>query len=176
MLIIPTKAKKLKSLAYREPTKQRTHSIFKIFAQEQSKISANRCHAAIYYGVKRNTGNLDILIEPTKENGAKLIDALKENELEIPEIKPEEFEQKLVLAFGLEPDAVDILNYTPGLDFETTFRNSIEVDFSGLKVRMIDIRDLITNKEHLNREGEKSYLDKYDVEVLKKILQKRNTE
>lgn len=127
-------------------------------------------------GVRRNTGDLDILIEPTKENGAKLIDALKENELEIPEIKPEEFEQKLVLAFGLEPDAVDILNYTPGLDFETTFRNSIEVDFSGLKVRMIDIRDLITNKEHLNREGEKSYLDKYDVEVLKKILQKRNTE
>ena len=133
-------------------------------------------HAAIYYGVRRNTGDLDILIEPTKDNGAKLIAALKENELEIPEIKPEEFEQKLVLAFGLEPDAVDILNYTPGLDFETTFQNSILVDFSGLKVHMIDIRDLIRNKEQLNREGEKSYLDKYDIEVLKKILQKKKTE
>jgi hypothetical protein len=30
-------------------------------------------HAAIYYGVRRTTGDLDILIEPTKENGAKVM-------------------------------------------------------------------------------------------------------
>jgi len=32
--------------------------------------------AAIYYGVNRNTGDLDILIEPTQSNGSKLIKAL----------------------------------------------------------------------------------------------------
>jgi hypothetical protein len=73
-----------------------------------------------------------------------------------------------VLTFGLEPDAVDILNYTPGIEFHTAFSNSVITDFSGLKIRIIDIRDLIKNKENLRRSDEKSFLDKYDVEVLKK--------
>ena len=132
-------------------------------------------HAAIYYGVNRNTGDLDILIEPTRQNGEKLIKALSSVGLIIPEISPEEFERELVLAFGFEPDAVDILNYTPGLDFETTYSNSILLDFDGIKLKMIDIRDLIRNKESLNRHGDKAFLDKYDAEVLKKILEQKKS-
>lgn len=125
-------------------------------------------HAAIYYGVNRNTGNLDILIEPSSSNGKRIVEALKSIHLDVPDFKPEEFEEKLVLSFGLEPDAVDILNFTPGLEFPQVFNNSKEIDFEGLCLHMIDIRDLIHNKESLNRSGEKAYLDKYDVEVLKK--------
>lgn len=133
-------------------------------------------HAAIYYGVNRNTGDLDILIEPSSENGQRLIKALADMKLEIPEIKPEEFTQKLVLSFGLEPDAVDILNYTPGINFELAYVNSIIINFSGLNINMIDIRDLIRNKESLKRKDEKSHLDKYDAEILKKILKEKNEE
>lgn len=130
-------------------------------------------HAAIYHGVNRNTGDLDILIEPTKENGGKLIQALQFIKLEIPDTQPEEFEKPLVLAFGFAPDAVDILNYTPGVDFKEVFENSVEVDYEGLKVNMIDIRDLIKNKAALNRTGDKAHLDNYDLAVLKTIIEKR---
>jgi len=130
-------------------------------------------HAAIYYGVHRNTGDLDILIEPTVINGNKVLQALRSLKLEVPEIKPEEFKSKLILSFGLEPDAVDILNYTPGIDFEPVFQNSIEVKFNELKIRMIDVRDLLKNKEALQRTGEKAYLDKYDIKVLKRIIEKK---
>jgi hypothetical protein len=133
-------------------------------------------HAAIYYGVNRNTGDLDILIEPTAENGKLLVSALKENGLDVPEILPEEFEKELVLTFGLEPDAVDILNYTPGIEFNSAYANSVAVDFLNLRIRIIDIRDLIKNKERLRRKGEKSLLDKYDAEVLKKILKRKAEE
>jgi len=129
-------------------------------------------HAAIYYGVNRNTGDLDILIEATAENGNRLLKALKAIGLEVPDISPKEFEEKLVLSFGLEPDAVDILNYTPGIEFTLAYENAKETDFSGVKTKIIDIRDLIKNKEHLKREGEKSLLDRYDVEVLKKVLKR----
>lgn len=132
-------------------------------------------HAAIYYGVNRNTGDLDILIEPTQQNGQKLIKALASVGLIIPEIKPEEFEKELVLAFGFEPDAVDILNFTPGLEFETTYKNGIDIEFNGVQLKVIDIRDLIRNKENLNRKGEKSHLDKFDAEILKKILQQKQS-
>ena len=130
-------------------------------------------HAAIYYGVNRNTSDIDILIEPTRENGSKLLNALTSIKLDIPEIKLEEFESQLVLSFGFEPDAVDILNYTPGLEFETTYANSHQIDFDGVSLRIIDIRDLLKNKENLKREGLKSHLDKYDAEVLKKIIERR---
>ena len=130
-------------------------------------------HAAIYYGVNRNTGDLDILIEPSIENGLRLITALKKTGLEVPEISPAEFQSKLVLSFGLEPDAVDILNYTPGIEFSSAYANAVEAVFSGINLRIIDIRDLIKTKESLQRHGEKSQLDKYDVEVLKKILKRK---
>jgi hypothetical protein len=133
-------------------------------------------HAAIYYGVNRNTGDIDILIEPTRENGERLLDALKKMELEIPEIKPNEFEGNLVLSFGFEPDAVDILNKTPGVEFNEAFQDANIVDFSGLKIPIINIKDLIRNKELLQRDGEKSLLDKYDAEVLKKILKRSQKE
>lgn len=130
-------------------------------------------HAAIYYGVNRNTGDIDILIEPTQENGQRLLNALKKIGLEIPEIELVEFENKLVLSFGLPPDAVDILNYTPGIEFHSAFSNAQVMNFSNLKIPIIDIKDLINNKEQLKREGEKSHLDKYDAEVLKNILKRK---
>jgi predicted nucleotidyltransferase len=130
-------------------------------------------HAAIYYGVNRNTGDLDILIEPTAENGLKLVEALREIGLEVPDINPSEFETRLVLSFGFVPDAVDILNYTPGIEFSSAYKNSHEINFSDIPVKIIDIHDLIRNKENLKREGERSLLDKYDAEVLKKILKRR---
>ena len=147
--------------------------LLKSLLQHEVKFILIGGHAAIYYGVNRNTGDLDILIEPTAENGLKLMEAFRKIGLEVPDIKPSEFETKLVLSFGFEPDAVDILNYTPGIEFSSAYKNSREVNFSNLRLKIIDIHDLIRNKENLKREGEKSLLDKYDAEVLKKILKRK---
>ncbi|MFM7485358.1 MAG: hypothetical protein ACKO13_00420, partial [Cytophagales bacterium] len=74
-------------------------------------------HAAIYHGVNRNTGDLDVFTEPTIKNGRLLLQALTHLQLQIPEIKDEEWNSQLVLSFGFEPEAIDILNFAPGLDF-----------------------------------------------------------
>lgn len=129
--------------------------------------------AVLFYGVHRNTGDLDILIEPTAENGARLILALKKMNLKLPELRPEEFENELVLAFGFEPEAVDIMNKTAGIEFESAYKNAKTVSVEDVRVKVIDIADLIRNKELLNREGEKKYLDKFDAESLKKIQRKK---
>jgi hypothetical protein len=78
-----------------------------------------------------------------------------------------------VLSFGFEPDAIDILNYSPGISFDEVYKNSIKVNQEGVEIPIIDIRDLIKNKEALNRTGEKAHLDRYDIEVLKRIIEKR---
>lgn len=129
--------------------------------------------AAIYYGVRRNTGDLDILVEPTRQNGEKLLLAFQEMKLVVEDVKPEEFEQQLFLGLGFEPDAVDILSITPGVDFESAFRQSNVIEDSHVKLHIISLDDLIKNKEALNREGEKNLLDQYDVAVLRKINQQQ---
>jgi hypothetical protein len=68
--------------------------LLKCFLESHVKFMLVGGHAAIYYGVNRNTGDLDILIEPTQENGLRLLDALRAMGLEIPEIDPREFERQ----------------------------------------------------------------------------------
>ena len=131
-------------------------------------------HAAIYHGVHRNTGDLDVLIEASVDNGNKLTSSLKSLNLQLPEISDQEWTSNLVLSFGFEPDAIDIINYSPGLTFSDVRQNAVFTTQDSIQVPIIDIRDLIRNKEALNRTGEKAHLDKYDIEVLKKIIQKKN--
>jgi hypothetical protein len=58
-------------------------------------------HAAIYYGVNRNTGDLDMLIEPFASNGIRLTDALKQIGLEVPVITPANLKKNSCLLLGL---------------------------------------------------------------------------
>lgn len=128
--------------------------------------------AAIYYGVRRGTGDLDILLEPTIENGKKIVHAFKELKLQIDDLRPEEFKDPLFLGLGFEPDAVDLFTTTPGIDFHTSYKRSKVISDGSLEFNLISLQDLIKNKESLNREGEKKILDQYDAAVLKKILRK----
>ena len=97
-------------------------------------------------------------------------------ELEIPHIDPAEFEKPIVLSFGFEPDAVDIINHTPGIEFQAAFENANTSNFNGVDIPVININDLIRNKESLKRAGEKSHLDQYDIAVLKKIANDKKGE
>jgi hypothetical protein len=128
--------------------------------------------AAIYYGVRRGTGDLDILIERSEENGNKILLAFSDLGLAADGITAEEFNNEIFLGLGIEPDAVDLFNSTPGIDFATAYERSTVVNDRGFDINIISVTDLIRNKESLRREGEKKLLDQYDVEVLKRIMKK----
>jgi len=130
--------------------------------------------ASIFYGVRRNTADLDVFIQPTVENGQRLLKALKQLNLKLPEISNSEFEKELILSFGFEPDAIDIINHAPGIEFENAYQNARTIMVSGINIKMIDIYDLIKNKESMKRKGEKALLDEFDVKSLRKILRKKS--
>lgn len=52
---------------------------------------------------------------------------------------------------GVEPMAVDILNYCLGVDFEKAYARRVVVDDEGLKVDIIAYDDLMTNKRAVGR-------------------------
>lgn len=123
-------------------------------------------YASIYYGVRRNTGDLDILIRPDRENAVRLLQVFHDLALQTDAIEPEEFEKELYLSIGLEPDAIDIMTVTPGLDFDKAYSRVQFLETGNLKIPFVSFDDLITNKQKLNRHGAKGHLDKADVEAL----------
>lgn len=131
-------------------------------------------YAVILHGGDRTTSDIDLLIKPTKENGQKILNAFKEGNFDMGTIELEEFETELFLSFGFEPEAIDIMTFTKGITYDEVDKNASLIEIDGCRIKMIDIRDLIKNKESLDRKGSKGLLDNYDAERLREILQLRN--
>jgi len=130
-------------------------------------------HAAVFYGVRRTTSDIDILVKPTLENGKKILKAFKDLKLEVKNISPEDFIGENVFTFGMEPDAVDILTFSKGVSLNSIFENAVQKKIDDLKITIIDIRDLLKNKENLNRTSEKKLVDQQDILALRRILKSK---
>ena len=66
-----------------------------------------------------------------------------------------------VIQLGYPPVRVDLMTTIDGVSFESSFTNSIETNYGGVRVKMISKDDLITNKLAIGR-----YKDLADVEAL----------
>jgi hypothetical protein len=130
-------------------------------------------HAAVFYGVRRTTSDIDILVQPTLENGHRIIRAFQDLKLEIDSIQASDFTMEQLFTFGVEPNAVDILNFSKGVSVETIFKNALSKKIDDFAVKIIDIRDLVKNKESLNRTGEKKLTDQLDILALRRILKSK---
>ena len=149
----------------------KTHKrIIQKFLDEEVEFVLMGGHAAVFYGVRRTTADIDILVKPTLANGERIMKAFMALKLDTSGIAPEDFASQNVFTFGMEPDAVDILTYTIGLDVETVFRNAQVHKIDDLKLKVIDLRDLLKNKESLNRKDEKGLVDQQDILALRRIL------
>lgn len=127
-------------------------------------------HAAIYHGVQRTTSDLDILIRPTVQNGQRILEACTLLDLEIEGLSPKDFTIPQFFNFGMKPGAVDILNFIVGLSIDQVFDNAQEVRIEELRLKVIDIRDLLSNKESIRRTTEKNLVDQQDIIALKRII------
>lgn len=125
--------------------------------------------ASVFHGVMRSTGDVDILVQPGLESGARIINAFREFDLDVADVSQEDFVNPLFLSFGFEPDAVDLMNFTPGLEFERVLANSRVISEGNVHIPIASIDDLISNKEKLNRKGSKALIDEFDLIELKRI-------
>jgi|SRR5687768_9875746 hypothetical protein len=132
-------------------------------------------HAAVFYGVRRTTADIDILVRPTLVNGVRIIKAFKDLRLDAEGIQPADFTSDQLFSFGMEPDAVDILTFSRGVSLDDVFANATRTRIDTLTIRIIDIRDLLKNKQKLNRQGEKGLVDQQDILALKRILKSRKS-
>ena len=85
-------------------------------------------------------------------------------------ISEKDFEEpENIIQLGYPPNRIDLLTSIDGVKFEDAFQNHELFESEDLKIKFIGIQDLIQNKKATGR-----LQDLADVEILEKIIKKKN--
>ncbi len=114
--------------------------------------------AVIYHGYPRFTGDVDFFYSDQPENRSALFAALREFwNGNIPGIKSadELAEPGVIIQFGRPPNRIDLLNRIDGVDFQSAWKDKIQLQISGpggdIPLFMIDFSNLLRNKRAASR-------------------------
>ncbi len=122
-------------------------------------------YAVGLHGYARATNDIDIVIADDSENAERVVDALTEFGFGGSELSPELFIRKgSLVVMGVEPVAIDILNYLTGGDFDQAYSRRRTVKAEDIEINLISYADLLANKKATGR-----LKDLADVEQLEKI-------
>ena len=107
-------------------------------------------YSVIYHGFPRTTGDLDIFVDISKNNYNSLVKAFEDFQMPLFDMTENSFlcqSNINVYTFGRPPVCIEILKEISGFKFEEIYRNSIQVMFEDIPMRIIHLEDLIRNKK-----------------------------
>jgi predicted nucleotidyltransferase len=134
---------------------------FKELLQRLNEIEARYLivggYAVMKYTEPRFTKDLDIWVDNSAENSARVFKALKTfgAPLESDKITPETFTgDSLTYQIGIAPVRIDILTGITGVDFKDAWQDRVEGSIFGVSVNFISLARLIANKEATARSSD----------------------
>lgn len=119
-------------------------------------------YAMAAHGYPRATMDIDIWVQPSAGNAEAVLQAVTRfgapaNDLTRADLQKDD----TVFQIGVAPRRIDIITGASGLQFEDVYRQSVEIEIDGIRVRIPSLDDLIRNKKASGRAQ-----DMADVEVL----------
>lgn len=109
-------------------------------------------HAVAFHGYPRFTGDIDFFINPTPENGRRMVECLKAFGFpNAGKIEAELSQPGKLVQLGVPPHRIDLLTSISGLSFEEAWQGSIPAQIDGLPVRFPSKQALLTNKRASGR-------------------------
>src|ERR1044072_4794740 len=136
-------------------------TVFASFQRNDVKYLVIGGIAAVLYGVPRATFDLDILIEPTKENAQRLLDALAEAGFGTAEMTNAEEIIATEITIFTDRVRLDVQTFTPGIEFENAWPRRVTMSYEGQDLEVVSRADLISSKTAAGRE-----VDLEDVRIL----------
>ena len=144
--------------------------LLELFNEKEIKYLIIGGYAVNNYGYPRYTHDIDLWVWINKNNAIGITKALAEFGFANMNILIEDFlKEDNIVQLGVPPNRVDIMTTVDGLDFMEAFRNKNNVEFEGVTIPFISLKDLITNKQSTAR-----LQDLADAEQLIKIDLKKN--
>lgn len=124
-------------------------------------------YAVGLHGRPRPTGDIDIWVAVSPENATKLVEVF--NRFGITGVPNELFlVPNRVTRVGNKPLCLEVLTGVAGVEFGKCFARRSVIDVDGVRVNLIDLRDLIKNKRAAGRAK-----DLADVEAFQSRVGKR---
>ena len=109
-------------------------------------------YAVAFHGYPRTTNDMDIWVDCTPDNAAKLTEVFHLFGFSQTGIDESAFlDPKRVLRIGVPPICIDVLMGVSGLDFSPCFKRYESRDFEGLSIKLLSREDLETNKKASGR-------------------------
>lgn len=130
--------------------------IFKEFLslliEEKAEFALVGGWAVAFHGYPRFTGDMDILVNPTPENSAKVIKVLHRFGFGSLSIGAEDLQAEAnVIQLGDPPLRIDIITSLDGIANDEVFSGATTRDFYGLQIPIISKEHLVKNKKATGR-------------------------
>ncbi|WP_218916215.1 hypothetical protein [Pseudopedobacter saltans] len=121
------------------------------------------------HGKPRYTGDLDIWIDISHQNAAKMMSVVNDFGFGSIGFNVEDFSKpNLINQIGYPPLRIDILTSIDGVSFSEAYTEKLEIELAeDLKVNYIGLNELIKNKKSSGRK-----IDLADIDDLKKQVKK----
>lgn len=119
-------------------------------------------HALAAHGTPRATGDLDIWVNSTPENAARVLAALEAFGAPLADLTVDDLTKPdTVFQIGVVPSRVDILSGVSGVRFADAWPRRVVLVIEGIEVPVLGRADLIANKRASGRPK-----DLLDIELL----------
>jgi hypothetical protein len=109
-------------------------------------------YAVAYHGFPRFTKDIDIFFSDTPENAARLRQALVDFGFAEASVPIEMLRRpEAVIAIGIEPVRIDLLNRIAGVGFDTAWPKAVRGRYGDVEVTFIGRDELLQNKRATGR-------------------------
>jgi hypothetical protein len=109
-------------------------------------------YAVGFYGYPRYTGDLDIWVRATRENGTRLKKTLDQFGFGSLKLSAEDVAKEYaVIQLGYPPLRIDVVTTLDGVTFDECFRKRNDQTTDGIRVSLIALDDLKRNERSTGR-------------------------
>lgn len=134
--------------------------LLQAFAKHEVRYLVVGGYAAMLYSQPRFTKDLDLWIEPAKDNARRIMHAFGEFGMPLIDVTPEDFAQEnFQYMIGRSPVLFDFLTSLPGLCFSTCWNGRNTDESEGFPIHYLSKARLIEAKTLAGRPQDLSDLD-----------------
>ena len=117
-------------------------------------------YAPAFHGAPRFTGDLAILVHPTRENATRLLTALDTFGFPVPELTPDAVvDSRRMLEMGLPPVQIHVMSAISGVEWADVWSDRIEGPLGRHRVAFLGRETFLRNKRAAGRPKDLADID-----------------
>ncbi len=143
--------------------------LFSALSAADARFLVVGAHAVMLYTAPRYTKDLDVWVEPTRENAERVHAALIAFGAPMSDLTVEDLaEVGTIFQMGVEPNRIDVVTSIDGVEFPGAWDRSTSSTYDGVFIRLLGIADLLANKKLVNRDQDRIDVARLEAELRRK--------